>query len=197
MELLSNAPIPGSLPASMTLLSEKPRLGVRGRKSAPNQRIDQRNCTAVLGLRFRCSETVSGTVVAPNNNKQQQQDCLNEYNNSAGGKAVQFLSLYNLATNLGSLKTWAEWTALPYLKIQAVNLVNNAAQAVGNTEFLSITSGGSTTILSPTAAGISAVESAGAVAGPIAIGAATVTDIQVHAACAGNTPQVELAPTVF
>ena len=60
MELLSNAPIPDGLLASMTLLSEKPRLGVPSRKSAPHQRIDQRNCTAVLGSRFRCSETVSG-----------------------------------------------------------------------------------------------------------------------------------------
>jgi hypothetical protein len=67
MELLFNAPIPDGLLASMTLLSEKPRLGVPSRKSAPHQRIDERNCTAVLGLRFPCSEIVSGTVVAPNN----------------------------------------------------------------------------------------------------------------------------------
>jgi hypothetical protein len=67
MELLFNAPIPYGLLASMTLLSEKPRLGVPSRKSAPHQRIDERNCTAVLGLRFPCSEIVSGTVVAPNN----------------------------------------------------------------------------------------------------------------------------------
>lgn len=64
MELLFNAPIPDGLLASMTLLSEKPRLGVPSRKSAPHQRIDERNCTAVLGLRFPCSEIVSGTVVA-------------------------------------------------------------------------------------------------------------------------------------
>jgi hypothetical protein len=67
MELLSSAPIPDWVLASMTLLNEKPRLGVPSRKSAPHQSIDQRNCTAVLGLRFRCSETVSGTVVAPSN----------------------------------------------------------------------------------------------------------------------------------
>ncbi len=67
MELLSNASIPDGLPASMTLLSEKPRLGVRGRESALHPGIDERNCTALLGLRFRCSEIVSGTVVAPNN----------------------------------------------------------------------------------------------------------------------------------
>jgi hypothetical protein len=138
--------------------------------------------------------------VAPNNNKQLQQDCLNQYNNSAGGKAVQFFSLYNLATNISSLKTWAEWTVLPALKVGAVSLLNNASQAIGNTEFWSITSGAATptaTVLSPTAAGIGTAESVGAVAGPIAIGAATVADIQMHAACAGMTPQVELAPTVF
>ncbi len=67
MELLSNAPIPEGLPASMTLLREKSRLGVPSRKSAPHQCIDERNCTAVLGLRFPCSEIVSGTVVAPSN----------------------------------------------------------------------------------------------------------------------------------
>jgi len=142
----------------------------------------------------------SNPVVAPNNNKQLQQDCLNQYSNSAGGKAVQFFSLYNLATNIGSLKTWAEWTVLPALKIGAVSLLNNASQAIGNTEFWSITSGAATptaTVLSPTAAGIGTAESVGAVAGPIAIGAATVADIQMHAACAGMTPQVELAPTVF
>jgi hypothetical protein len=67
MELLSNVPIPDGLLASMRLLSEKPRLGVRGRETALHPGIDERNCTAVFGLRFRCSEIMSGTVVAPNN----------------------------------------------------------------------------------------------------------------------------------
>lgn len=133
---------------------------------------------------------------APNNTEQEAQ-CLSQYNNSAAGKATQFLSLYNLATNLNSVKTWAEWTALPYLKVQAANLLSKGAQAIGSTEFLSITSGGATTIVSPTAAGISLSESVGAVAAPMAIGAATVVDAQVHSACAGNAPTVELAPTVF
>jgi RHS repeat-associated protein len=135
-------------------------------------------------------------TVAPNNTEQEAQ-CLSQYNNSAAGKATQFLSLYNLATNLNSVKTWAEWTALPYLKVQAANLLSKGAQAIGSTEFLSITSGGATTIVSPTAAGISLSESVGAVAAPMAIGAATVVDAQVHSACAGNAPTVELAPTVF
>jgi hypothetical protein len=137
---------------------------------------------------------------APNNDNQQQQDCLNQYNNSAGGKAVQFLSLYNLATNIGSLKTWAEWTVLPALKIGAVSLLNTASQAIGNTEFWSITSGAAAptaTVLSPTAAGIGTAESVGAVAAPIAIGAATVLDIRVHAACAGLTPPTEFVPTIY
>lgn len=65
MELLSNAHIPDGLLASMTLLSEKPRQGVASWNPAPHQGIDERNCTAVLGLRFRCWEIVSGTVDAP------------------------------------------------------------------------------------------------------------------------------------
>jgi len=67
MELHSNAHIPDGLLASMTLLSEKPRLGVPSWESALHQGIDERNSTALLGLRFRCSEIVSGTVDAPNN----------------------------------------------------------------------------------------------------------------------------------
>jgi hypothetical protein len=67
MELHSNARIPDGLLATMTLLSEKTRLGVPSRESTLHQGIDERNCTAVLGLRFGWSEIVSGTVVAPNN----------------------------------------------------------------------------------------------------------------------------------
>jgi hypothetical protein len=65
MELHSNARIPDGLLATMTLLSEKPRLGVPSRESALHQGIDECNCTAVLGLRFGWSGIVSGTVVAP------------------------------------------------------------------------------------------------------------------------------------
>ena len=67
MELHSNAHIPDGLLASMTLLSEKPRLGVPSRESALHPGINERNSTAVLGLRFGWSGIVSGTVVAPNN----------------------------------------------------------------------------------------------------------------------------------
>jgi hypothetical protein len=67
MELHSNAHIPDGLLAAMTLLSEKPRHGVTSWESAPHQGIDERNCTAAIGLRFRGWEIVSGTVVAPNN----------------------------------------------------------------------------------------------------------------------------------
>jgi hypothetical protein len=67
MELISNTHIPDGLLAAMTLLSEKPRQGVPSRKSALHPGIDERNCTAVLGLRFGWSGIVSGTVVAPKN----------------------------------------------------------------------------------------------------------------------------------
>jgi hypothetical protein len=70
MELHSNAHIPDGLLASMTLLSEKPRQGVTSRESALHPGIDERNCTALLGLQFRWSGIVSGTVDAPNNGNQ-------------------------------------------------------------------------------------------------------------------------------
>lgn len=104
------------------------------------------------------------------------------------------------ATNLGSLKTWAEWTLLPALKTGAIAAVNSVSSSIGGTEFWSITSGASApaaSVSAPVASAISTVEPVAAVAAPVAIGAATVVDIQVHAACAGITPQVELAPTVF
>lgn len=152
-----------------------------------------------LSLPMMAAEPTFRSVVAPNKSQQAQQQCLDQYNNSAFGKGTQFLSLYNFANNITSLKTWAEWTALPLLKVQATNLISKTAQALGNTEFLSITSGTATTIVSPTAAGISATGSVGTVAAPIAIGGATVVDIQAHAACAGlyDNQQVMLAPTVF
>ena len=52
---------------TLTLLSEKSHQGVPSWESAPHQGIDERNCTALLGLQFRSSEIVSGTVVAPSN----------------------------------------------------------------------------------------------------------------------------------
>jgi len=67
MELISNTSIPEGLLASMTLLSEKPHQGVPSWESALHPGIDERNCTAVLGLRFGWSGIVSGTVVAPSN----------------------------------------------------------------------------------------------------------------------------------
>jgi hypothetical protein len=53
----------------MTLLSEKPHQGLPSWESALHPGIDERNCTALLGLQFRSSEIMSGTVVAPNNGR--------------------------------------------------------------------------------------------------------------------------------
>jgi hypothetical protein len=82
MELHSNARIPDGLLASMTLLSEKPRLGVPSRESALYPGIDERNCKAILGLRFGWSGIVSGTVDAPSKATQPGQPCsrLNAFN---------------------------------------------------------------------------------------------------------------------
>ena len=111
--------------------------------------------------------------------------CLAEYNNSTAGKGMQFLSLYNLASSLGSLKTWAEWTALPAAKVLTLNAVSKLSQAIGNTEFLSVTGGTSTVVTAPTAAGITATEAAGSVGAPLAILAATAGDMNMQSYCSG------------
>ena len=67
MQLASSPAFPESPLAAMPQLSEKPRMGVRSKNPAWHPGFNVCNSTAVLGLQFRCSETVSGPVVAPNN----------------------------------------------------------------------------------------------------------------------------------
>jgi hypothetical protein len=62
MQLTSGSHIRDGLLAAMTLLSEKPRHGVPSWESAPQSGIDRRNCTAAIGLHFRCSDIVSGAL---------------------------------------------------------------------------------------------------------------------------------------
>jgi hypothetical protein len=109
------------------------------------------------------------------------QNCLADYNNSAAGKVIQFFSLYNLATNIK--EAWADWTVLPAAKFLTLKGIDKAAQAVGNTEFLSVTGGASTTVMSPTAAAIHGGEKiAGRLAVPAIVGA-TGLDILMNAGC--------------
>ena len=60
-------PFPEPLLAAMPQLSEKLRLGVQSRNPAWYPGFNVCNSTTAIGLQFRCSETVSGPVVAPNN----------------------------------------------------------------------------------------------------------------------------------
>jgi hypothetical protein len=81
--------------------------------------------------------------------------CLAGYNNSAAAKGIQFFSLYNLATNVK--QAWADWTVLPAAKITAGYIIDKVSQAIGNTEFWSLTSGASaptSVVVAPTAAGV-------------------------------------------
>jgi hypothetical protein len=114
--------------------------------------------------------------------QQQKQNCLNNYNNSAEGKATQFFSLYNLVTNFSN--AWQDWTIYPGIKIAAATILNSIGQGVGTTEFLSVTGGASTVITGPTAAGITATEGALGPVTPFAIGGATALDVAVHVQCA-------------
>ena len=175
MELLSNASIPDGLPASMTLLSEKPRLGVRGRESALHPGIDERNCTALLGLRFRCSEIVSGTVVAPNNAKQIAKQCVAEFNNSAFGGAVNFLSMASPLIGPDRLGSTIEDVGGSALKFGAYQFFKTASQTMVRTPFGSMSGFVSETI---EAVAKDAVFPAAA--------AATSIQILVHAGCANS-----------
>ena len=133
--------------------------------------------------------------------QQIQQACVNEYSNSAVGKAIQFFSLYNLATNIKG--AWADWTVLPLAKLFTLQVMKRASQAIGNTEFLSVTSGASTAVISPTAAAIHGGEKiAGRLAGP-GIVLATGVDVLVQAGCANSAlnatgqANIPMAPTMF
>ena len=128
---------------------------------------------------------MAGLTTLPANNgtqQQQKQNCLNNYNNSAEGKATKFFSLYNLATNFSD--AWKEWTLYPGIKIAGATILKSIGQGVGTTEFLSVTGGASTVITGPTAAGITATEGALGPVAPFAIGGATVLDVAVHVQCA-------------
>jgi len=67
MQLASSPAFPESPLAAMPQLREKPRLGFSSKNPALHQVHEVCNCTAAIGLRFRCSGIVSGPVVAPNN----------------------------------------------------------------------------------------------------------------------------------
>jgi hypothetical protein len=130
-------------------------------------------------------------VLAPNKNvfgvtPQQQKACQQAWNNSALGKGVQFFSLYNLAANLSSLKTWAEWTVLPAAKIGAFAVLSKMSSAIGGTELSSVVTGATTTVTAaPVASGVATAESVGASVAPYGIGAATVLDMSASAGCMG------------
>jgi len=117
---------------------------------------------------------------------QQQKNCLNAWSNSAIGKGVQFFSLYNLATNFSSLKTWAEWTALPAAKIAALGALSKMSSAIGGTELSSVITGTTTTVTAaPVASGIATAESVGASVAPYGIATATILDMNASAGCMG------------
>ena len=111
---------------------------------------------------------------------------MNAWSNSALGKSVQLFSLYNLATNLSSLKTWAEWTVLPAAKIGAFAVLSKMSSAIGGTELSSVVAGTTTAVTAaPVASGVATAESLGASAAPYGIAAATVFDMNASAGCSG------------
>jgi hypothetical protein len=189
MQLGIESRIPDGLLAAKALLAENSRLGVPTSKHALHRGFDFAISSTYMGLQFRCYEIASDLVVAPNNfgvTPKQQQDCLNAWSNSSLGKGVQFFSLYNLATNLSSLKTWAEWTVLPAAKIGAFKVLSTMSAAIGGTELSSVVAGTTTTVTAaPVASGLATASSVGASVAPYGIAAATVLDMNASAGCMG------------
>lgn len=100
--------------------------------------------------------------------------CQNSFANSTVGRVTKFLSVIDAAQHVTNLETVAEWTVLPAAKVQALNGIKSVSNAVGNTEFMSITgSGASTVIEAPAAAAVDTFESLAA--GPGAFLAPVVT----------------------
>jgi RHS repeat-associated protein len=68
----------------------------------------------------------------------QQQQCLNSFNNSSLGAAINFLSVINLLQNLGNISTVLDWTLIPAAKAAAITAIQDLSSTVGSTDFYSI-----------------------------------------------------------
>ena len=108
MELHTNARVPVGLLAAMTLLNEKPHQGVPSWESAPHPGFGFVISSTAIDFQFRCSEIVSGLVVAPNNGKQEppppcQAKILNATNNQFGTNYADanVNSTFNYSTGAG------------------------------------------------------------------------------------------------
>jgi hypothetical protein len=147
------------------------------------------NLTSVDGVGSGAASNSINPAVTPT--PQQTQNCLNDWNNSAVGKGAQFFSLYNLVTN--AKNAWKDWTIYPGIKITFANLTKWGSQAIGNTEFLSVTGGTSTVVTAPTAAGVEATEAVGGELAPMAILAGTAVDMKMNATCRGFSVPVSMS----
>jgi hypothetical protein len=184
MQPAFSTPFPEPLLAAKPQLSEKPRLGVRSKNPAWHPGFNVCNSTAAIGLQFRCSETVSGPVVAPNNQRQQiTKECLQEFYNSGFGKAVNFMSLGSLIPGwgpdpLGSLKEWG--IAVIGKGGGGKALVATLNHAETFTTLSGTTIGGSNAIAGY---GLNVGLHVAADVGTVTMVAATGIDLLVHAGC--------------
>jgi RHS repeat-associated protein len=130
--------------------------------------------------------TPNNPAPAPNNAKQTQQQCLNNYYNSKAGKTVAFGSVLSMAPGWGPDpgKATLENIFLTGGKLLGLKGLSKVA---GNASVPSVTGGASTSIASPLEGIISSASSKilnfVGVAGPITIGSATLTDLSAHYAC--------------
>jgi hypothetical protein len=133
MQLSFSMPFPEPLLAAMPQLSEKLRLGVQSRNPAWYPGFNVCNSTTAIGLQFRCSETVSGPVVAPNNGTQsKQQQC-----------ALQTLKKNGVSLALdaaGFIPGESQVMAGVQLGVSAASFTNSLMTGTGNNAAIGATS---------------------------------------------------------
>jgi hypothetical protein len=124
-------------------------------------------------------------TVWANSNRINVKACLQSFNNSSLGAAVNFLSVINLLQNLGNTSTVLDWTLLPAAKVGALQVIQDLSSTIGNTDFYSIAGASQTaSIQTELGAALSMLESEAAA--PIlfaAVPIATAIDAGVQQMC--------------
>jgi len=126
-----------------------------------------------------------------NKSKNNKNICQQSFDDSKLATAVKFFSVINLVTD--AKKAWPDWTVLPGLKWLSIEALKRTM--IPTSEFLPITdpSAATTTIESPTVAGIDTVEGAGA-AGLLPVVFATAMDAGVRSQCTYTPDSPIFAP---
>jgi hypothetical protein len=122
--------------------NQKPRQGFARKNPALHLGHWFANSRTPLGLPICCSETALGPAVAANNGltpqqqiKQQTQQCISQFNNSAFGEFVNFWSMASPLIGPNRLGSTIEDVGGTTLKFGVYQFFNNASQSMAGTPF--------------------------------------------------------------